>query len=135
MSFAGPAQLATLSYRKRMRIVTDLTSTALRRAIQSLSNDADEQLAELRDLGCAVGVDELALQFHDQAVLAIQLNELGEIIDEELETVRRIDSLLDRMSGEVNAHLWTSDALRTSPQWAQVRGLAQQFLRLHGRVS
>lgn len=115
--------------------MTNLTSTALRRAVRSLSNDADEQLAELRNLECPVGVDELALQFHDQAVLAKQLNELGEISDEEFETVRRIDRLLDRMSGEVNAQLWTTDALRTSPQWAQVRGLAQEFLRLHGRVS
>ncbi|WP_150105946.1 hypothetical protein [Rubinisphaera brasiliensis] len=131
MIIAGPVLPAALSYLKRMRKVNNLTSTALRRAVRSLSNDADEQLAELRDLGCAVGVDELALQFHDQALLAKQLNELGEINDEELETVRRIDSLLDRMSGEVNAHLWTGDALRTSPQWAQVRGLAQEFLTLH----
>jgi hypothetical protein len=49
--------------------IADLTSTALIRVVRSLSQDAEEQLHELRRLSCPDVVDELALQFHDQAVL------------------------------------------------------------------
>jgi hypothetical protein len=108
--------------------MTDLTSSALIRAVRSLSLDADEQLHELCRLGCPDVVDELALQFHDQAVLADQLFSSGQITEKELSLVRRIDELLVNMSGEVNAALWTPAALRSSPAWEQVRQLAREFI-------
>jgi hypothetical protein len=110
--------------------VAKLTSAALLRAVRCLSQDADEQLEELRRLGCPEVVDELALQFHDQAILGEQLLSSGEITEEELGLVRRIDKLLDGMSGEANAALWTPAALRTSPLWTQVRALASEFVRM-----
>ena len=112
--------------------MTKLSSTPLLRAVRWLSQEADEQLAELRRLGCPDVVDELALQFHDQAIMADQLHNLGGISREQLEVVRRIDKLLEDMSGEANAELWTVEALRTSPMWAQVRTLAREFLRMQG---
>ena len=112
--------------------MTNLSSTALLRVVRCLSQDADEQLAELRRLGCSDVVDELALQFHDQAILADQLHSSGEITEEELDVVRRIDQLLDGMSGEANAELWTAAALRTSSLWEQVRTLAREFVRMQG---
>jgi hypothetical protein len=108
--------------------MAQLTSSGLIRAVRCLSLEADEQLHELRRLGCSDVVDELALQFHDQAVLADQLFSSGQITEEELNLVRRIDKLLEEMSGEVNAALWTPAALRSSPLWAQVRLLAREFV-------
>lgn len=112
--------------------MTHLSPTALLRVLRCLSYDADEQLAELRELGCPDVVDELALQFHDQAILADQLHSSNEITEEELEVVRRIDKLLESMSGEANAELWTVSSLKTSPAWMQVRSVAREFVRLHG---
>jgi hypothetical protein len=110
--------------------MAELTPTALVRAVRCLSQDADEQLHELHRLGCPDVVDELALQFHDQAILADQLFGSGQITEEELDLVKRIDKLLEDMSGEANAALWTPVALRTSPQWTQVRLLAREFVEM-----
>jgi hypothetical protein len=107
--------------------MAELTSAALVRAVRCLSQDADEQLHELRRLGCSDVVDELALQFHDQAILADQLCSSEQITWEELDLVKRIDKMLEDMSGEANAALWTPLALRSSPLWVQVRLLAREF--------
>ncbi|MCY2966645.1 MAG: hypothetical protein NT069_23960 [Planctomycetota bacterium] len=109
-----------------------LSSAALLRVVHWLSRGPDEQLAELRHLGCPDVIDELALQFYDQAVLADQLQSAGEITEEQLDVVRRIDEVLDAMSGEANADLWTAAALKTSPMWTRVRILASAFNKLNG---
>lgn len=43
-----------------------------------------------------------------------------------------IDQQLDLMSGQVNARLWTDEALRSAPEWDTVRGLARTALALFG---
>jgi hypothetical protein len=45
------------------------------------------------------------------------------------------DRHLEEMSGEANAHLWTPEALRTSPEWIEVRRLAARLLDVVGRKS
>lgn len=106
----------------------ELTSAPLLRAARPLAKEADEQLLELHRLGCPDVIDELALQFHDQAVLADQLFDSGELTEEQYATVKRMDEMLTSMSGMENAPLWTPAGLRDSPQWNQVRLLATQLI-------
>ncbi|VTS05173.1 hypothetical protein [Tuwongella immobilis] len=106
------------------------TSAPLILAVRLLSFEANEQLRELSRLEHPVGIDELALQFDDQAILVDQLVAAGQVSEEQQAIVRQIDELLRDMSGEVNAALWTPDSLRTSPLWANVRQLAKAFLDL-----
>ena len=96
-------------------------------AVKSLSLPADEQLALLSGLGCPGVIDELALQFHDQAVTAEQLMQAGEIEYQQLLLVKEIDAILARMSGQENAALWTNDALKQSPLWEEIRRRANRF--------
>lgn len=39
-----------------------------------------------------------------------------------------LDRALERMSGAANAHLWTDQALRSAPEWREVRALAAHAL-------
>lgn len=54
--------------------------------------------------------------------------ENGLVSQEQAEAIRLVDQLLDRMSGEENSSLWDFKALRTSPEWAEVRKLARAAL-------
>ena len=95
--------------------------------VKCLSLPAHEQLAVLSELGCPGVIDELALQFHDQAVIADQLLEQGEIEPKQLSIVKEIDTKLTNMSGQHNATVWTEDALKHSPFWLEIRQLATGF--------
>jgi hypothetical protein len=96
-------------------------------SIKALSQSAEDQLMVLSALGCPGNVDEIALQFHDQAVIARQLMEAAQISPEQLLIVMEVDGLLDKISGKHNAALWTEDALNRSQDWDVIRCRAGAF--------
>ena len=104
-----------------------MNSEPLSEAIRCLALPAEEQLTFLSRLGCPGVIDELALQFHDQAVIADQLLEAGEITPGQLAVVKDVDEMLTGMSGQRNAALWTEDALKRSALWEDVRRRAAAF--------
>src|SRR5512139_1937174 len=98
------------------------------RAVAVLTLPAEQQVAYLVSIGVPESVDELALEFEDGRLLAAQFEALGWIRHECIRKIVDLDDLLKRMSGEANAELWTVQALMHSPQWVEVRLLAQELL-------
>jgi len=54
----------------------------------------------------------------------------GELDDRQRDCVKKLSVLLSQFSGQVNAHLWTPEALHSSQQWNQVRNMANECLAL-----
>jgi uncharacterized protein YcaQ len=104
-----------------------LDSKLLAQSVELLGLAAEEQLKALTRLGFPENVDELALQFHDQAVIADQLSKIGKITARQLSIVKEIDRTLGEISGPKNAALWTPDALKESTIWEDVRRRAKSF--------
>ena len=94
-------------------------------AVRRLAMPADEQVRYLEDKGLAPSVDELALEF-DDAVAGASLS------TGERERLSALDTYLSRMSGPQHVSLWTTDALRTRSEWAEVRDLARRALAAMG---
>lgn len=97
----------------------------LRHSLQALALPADEQLALFPDFVCKA--DELALDL-DNFYPAARLNVPDLFTQEQWDRVDVIDCMLGAMSGRENAERWTDDALRTSPEWETIRGLARTAL-------
>ena len=92
----------------------------LRESVARLAADAPAQRRYLERLGVAPSADELALEIDD--VLASVVDALPEATQRLL---RQLDAMLDALSAQ---DLWTTDALVTRPEWADVRRLAQSVL-------
>ena len=97
----------------------------LRAAVLRLASAADTQIEYLHGLGMHDLCDELALEFDDLFfVHRASPDSLGGADG----ALSDLDRALKRMSGEANAHLWTEQALRSAPQWREVRALAARAL-------
>jgi hypothetical protein len=98
------------------------SDSELRAAVTRLASPADAQIAYLHGIGVGGLADELALEFEDLlATHRTTLGPAGQVLTE-------LDQVLERMSGEANAHLWTDLALQSAPEWREVRDLAAQAL-------
>jgi hypothetical protein len=77
-------------------------------------------------------IDDLAIEFDHwyraattpSALPNSRINSRQELL------LKRIDTLLDEMSGEENQELWTIDALKSNPKWERIRELAKEALEL-----
>ena len=105
----------------RLKLLTD--------SLVILASMPDNQLAHLRALGVPFGVDELALEYDDIALAAESMFCDGELNEVQRDTVLELNDILKRMSGAQNAHLWTIRALRTAPEWSNVRQAAVRCLQ------
>lgn len=94
-------------------------------SIKRLAAAPEEQEAYIRSLGSSPSLDELALEFDDMFGPSGTDPPAGP--EEWQDALRRLDSLLTRMSGTANARLWVVDAL-SEPEWAEVRSVARQAL-------
>jgi hypothetical protein len=97
-----------------------------------LAAPADEQVKYLKEIGVYPSIDEIALEFHDVALLVPGKTSAGEMSTATKVAIERLDSQLSSFSGDVNAHLWTPDALASAKEWHQVRSLASECLRVLG---
>ena len=109
----------------------------LRQAIANLAASAGAQAAYLDRLhspltggasAAAYGLDELGLEFGDIYCAVGHMHEHGEITQEEIDTAKPLDALLERWSGAANADFWRREALFTDPRWVEIRQCAQKVL-------
>ena len=98
-------------------------------SLQALAAPADVQLARFPDF--AAKADELALDYADALRLAADCPQVL-LEPGQRHALDRLDGYLDRMSGAANAALWTEGAVRSSPEWEEVRALARAGLAALG---
>lgn len=111
--------------------MTEIHPSSLGRFVRSvavLASSAEEQLAFLVSVGIPEQVDELALEFDDGQLLVRQFRELQWVTAAFQAKVSPLNALLNEMSGEARAELWTSAGLRNSSEWSKVRLLAKDLL-------
>ncbi|MHA7871376.1 MAG: hypothetical protein ACX939_03400 [Hyphococcus sp.] len=98
----------------------ELVTGHLRDNLRLLAKPASEQIEYLRTAEkFLLPVDELA---HDHEQWTQSYISLGGVVA--VETIREIDALLEKNSGQHNADHWTEYALKTDPMWEDVRRLA-----------
>jgi hypothetical protein len=89
-----------------------------------LASPAQTQINYLQHLGVAPLADELALEFHDLYLLVPQLVVQRVLTHQQRKAVDAVSRKLDDMSPCQDTRLWTEDALRSHPDWMEVRRLA-----------
>ena len=107
---------------------TELSMIQLRKALQQAALPAEAQIARLKDICVA---DEVADDVGNQILCVLQWPDI-KLTNDQRSSLVMLDSLLDRMSGQQNAHLWTDEALRSRPEWDEVRRKARKALELFG---
>ena len=93
--------------------------------LRALAAPADVQLARHPDL--TAGADAVAADFGDALRLASDCPQLG-LDDEQRDALDAVEELLERMSGAEGATPWTEEALRSAPEWEEVRTRARAAL-------
>ncbi len=106
--------------------ITDLNLKQLRIALQQAALPAERQIARLRGFDVAF---EVADDFDNWCRWALASADL-KLTEEQRSRLSALNRRLDQMSGEHNAELWTEDALRSRPEWEEVRREAREILEL-----
>jgi hypothetical protein len=89
-----------------------------------LASSPQAQIDYLSNLGVAPLADELALEFHDLHLLVPQLAAQRVLTHQQSEAIDAVSRKLDAMSAYQDTSLWMEDALRSHPDWVEVRRLA-----------
>lgn len=100
-------------------------TSELRSLLQALASTGEVSLAHEPAGSCRA--DELALDYNN-LVHAFVGNFGAELSAEQQASLLRVDVLFDAMSRPVQPELWTDDAVRRHPRWAEVRAAAQNAL-------
>jgi hypothetical protein len=103
-------------------VYSDPRLERLRAALVNLAKPASEQIAYLKALGTYPSADELGLEFDDVAGAVLGDEQI--LSEEQRESVRAVDELLETMSGPQHAELWTGEGLLGSDEWQRVRDAA-----------
>jgi len=101
----------------------------LRQALQALALPAGRQLLLLP--GFMPEVDELALAF-DRSLGIVRADEGVRLTETQSEALGAVERLLDGMSGQGNAHLWTRASLKEGGPWVLLRQAAHKALAAFG---
>jgi hypothetical protein len=102
----------------------------IRRTLKNLAADASEQALYLKELGVSGLADELALEFDDIS------SRVGQAVEEDLvspdtaSAIQELSRVLQAMSGDANARLWSIDGLQ-SAEWDVVRRHARTAMDLY----
>jgi hypothetical protein len=96
------------------------------RAVELLGSDAESQLTYLATLGSPGLADELAQELND--VLGAALAAPALLTAEQEGRLRVLDQQLDDMSRPEHENLWAEPAVRSAPEWREVRRLARLAL-------
>ncbi|WP_341902875.1 hypothetical protein [Fluviicola taffensis] len=100
----------------------------LKWSIQTLSSEADDQLASFPDF--VVVTDELLLEFDNWYRVAIG-NYPDIFSDEQLKILKDIDLFIDNLPQE-DLSISIADELKTHPFWKELRILAREALQKFG---
>jgi hypothetical protein len=124
------SQVLRLPAHSEKRPIMNTHRQALLECLARLAADPDAQIAYLRNLGVYPLADELALEFHEAALLCTSIASDVAFNPEACEAVRLLDSKLGEFGGSRHCQLWTAEALRSAPEWIEVRALADKCLKL-----
>lgn len=75
---------------------------------------------------------EIADEFDNWCRWALRGAHAPQLTDQQRSALIALDKRLDEMSGEEHAELWSEDALRSRPEWDEVRDEAREILDLFG---
>lgn len=64
----------------------------------------------------------------DRPDLGLKAGEAGRLTPEILEKMWALDARLDELSGAAHADVWTLQALKSHPFWAEIRSQAREIL-------
>jgi hypothetical protein len=106
----------------------ELNMAQLRKALQQAALPGDHQIARLKPADVPF---EVADDVGNWISWVLQCPDV-KLTDELRTRLSELDALLGQMSGEHNAHLWTEEALRSRPEWDDVRRRARNALALVG---
>ena len=95
----------------------------LKHSLQTLAMPPDIQLGLLPDFVCKP--DELALTF-DHWYQCVLSNDDRTLSRQQKLALEALDKHLDIMTGK--EHLWTEEAVKSLPEWEQIRRLARETL-------
>jgi len=95
--------------------------------LKILSSTPSEQLLYLTRIGGA-SVDELALEFEEVMLLAVQKFSEGNIEAALFDSISLLNEKLDSLSGDEHGDYWTEESLFSAEEWQQVRVIAGDCL-------
>lgn len=98
---------------------------SLRASLEALAMPGVQALLTLPS--DAAKADELALDF-DNFHRAFVGNFASELLPSQVMALRKVDTLLNKMSGEDLAALWTDEAVHSHERWSAVREAARDAL-------
>jgi len=99
--------------------------------LRHLASDYETQVAVLPDF--VVVADELAENFDLVFIqLADKIERAGLISHNTWLRLKALDDHFGRMSDQEDKRIWTLDALRDDPEWADIRAEAKSILRQMG---
>ncbi|MDX1946444.1 MAG: hypothetical protein SFU86_13675 [Pirellulaceae bacterium] len=107
---------------------TSLDLTQLRKALQQAALDAEYQIARLKGFAVA---DEIADDLGNQ-ILWILKSSNRNLTSEQVAALSELDAALDQMRGQQVPQLWTEEALRSRPEWDELRRKARNAIGLFG---
>lgn len=100
-------------------------------AVATLASDPAKQLKHLEQLELPEAVDELALEYDAIAAAADDMLRLGELDQNQYDSIKKLDDLLSQMSSKAKSQLWTTEALfqhRNGERYATRQKNACDFL-------
>ena len=105
------------------------TISRLKHELRALGMLADVPLGLVLKRGKTA--DDLAQEF-DHWCLCVLSSEGGNLTVRQRALLNALDAYFDTMSIDGQEQLWTEDAIRNRPEWADIRGLACQALSSFG---
>jgi len=113
-----------------MSELTELNLIQLKQSVRVAARPAADQIASFPN-----GVDveeEIAIEFDAHCRWALEGHQAPDLTPDQRSSLVALDTRLDLMSGKQNADLWTDEALRTRPEWEEVRRDARKILEAFG---
>ena len=101
----------------------------LHSALKALAAPGSQALASVPD--GTVKAEELALDY-ENFVHAFVGNFRKEISQSQRDALLAVDAMLQGMSGQEHAELWTEEAVVSHPKWESIRVLAREALAALG---
>lgn len=107
---------------------TELNLIQLRRSLQQAALSAEHQIEGLKGFDIPF---EVADDVYNWTRWVLQCSDVV-LTDDQRSSLVALDALTTRMSGKHNAKLWSHDAIRSRPEWEEVRQRARRILELFG---
>lgn len=101
-------------------------------SVRALAQEASVQFTLFPSFVCVA--DELALEFDECLRRLSTADGVVEFDPEQVKLVEDLDQRLAAMSGPEHEELWTDEALKTAPEWNEIRAAARLLVDKMGWV-